>query len=287
MKKLFNRRFIHWFMLVLNFFAAIISISAFIKDLFDGPFMVTLLVFVCIGLVYGIASLLYSVFYPMMQKPVDVIHKFHGVIHMYKDVNAYIRELFENTASPSGFEHDRLKEIHELMVYFQEFVKDTGVNNPLVSLKLYRTDENDTLFTYCRGNNCSDNLLREGHDDHIPIRMCTSFDNIVKGHCKSYFVGNNLIKDHNEKKYYDYRGIPPYSSSLVVPIRILCSDMTYDIVGFLCIDSKKANQFIINNDITKILIDCTRSFADCLYDLISESNIYYDSIVAFGGTDNA
>ena len=130
--------------------------------------------------------------------------------------------------------------------------------------------------------------LKEHHGEHIIVDRCTSFNGIMNRSYSRYFVGNNLIKDYKEGRYHDFRGEPKYASSLVVPIRTYVGSPKevppyYDVIGFLCIDSKEKNQFLEGNPLTQMIIETTRAFADCLYLLISETQLYYETLLAKEG----
>ena len=155
-------------------------------------------------------------------------------------------------------------------------------------MKLFHIEDN-TLFTFCRGEANAARAITYGHGEHIIVDRCTSFNGIMNRSYSRYFVGNNLIKDYKEGRYHDFRGEPKYASSLVVPIRTYVGSPKevppyYDVIGFLCIDSKEKNQFLEGNPLTQMIIETTRAFADCLYLLISETQLYYETLLAKEGS---
>lgn len=149
--------------------------------------------------------------------------------------------------------------------------------------------------TLCRSSNqCQE---RVANDKPSKIIDNTDFYEIVKN-SRPHFAANNL-KKHSEKikettgepyknsnsNWNDY-----YSAAIVVPIRIRrkyidnsYDDDGYDIVGFLCVDSKSVSAF--RDREMKAYINFVKSFADCLYKYFDRFLYYQSFLVSQGKKD--
>lgn len=287
MKKLLNNRVANTIILVVNLVAALITIFSFFQNMLSSVLAAIFLTIFGIGILFAIAYFVALITESNLDKGLILTDEFHHVIDVYKEVSLDLRDRFEDEESSASFEQFRENEFRDLIIKYKELLKDTGIKKPKISLKLFHIEDN-TLFTFCRGEANAARAITYGHGEHIIVDRCTSFNGIMNRSYSRYFVGNNLIKDYKEGRYHDFRGEPKYASSLVVPIRTYVGSPKevppyYDVIGFLCIDSKEKNQFLEGNPLTQMIIETTRAFADCLYLLISETQLYYETLLAKEG----
>lgn len=283
MKKLLNNRYINSVLLIINLISSAFTIWSFWHSLFDQKTFIALFSVSTFGFAFAIAYFVSQAFMPTVDKAIVVADNFHNIIDIYKDLTLELRDSFERTESASEYEKFRVTEVRKIFLKYNDLLRDSGINRPRISFKLFCPDCNNTLYTFCRDNSLSENRIIKDHMERIPVEACTSFNGIMNLNYEKYFVGNNLVKDYKKKKYFDYRGKPKYSSALVVPVRALrvageTKGTYYDVIGFICISSKEKNQFLENKPITKIIIECTRAFADCMYTLITGTQLYCETL---------
>ena len=293
MKKLFNNRIINVVLLVVNLCAALITIFSFLNSIINKTAATVLLAIFIVGILYAIAYFLSLIFLSKTEKAIDLTDNLHHVIDAYKDVTIELRDKFEKGELSNDYALFRESEIRNLIVLFKELIKDAGVRKAKISIKLFHYSDSNTLYTFCRGEANAASAIRREHDEKIPIQQCTSFNGIMQREFPKYFIGNDLVKAFLNKEYSDFRGKPKYSSALVVPIRAFLegdepnSESYYDVIGFLCIDSKEKNQFLPEEPVTKMIIEITRAFSDCLYLLITETQLYYEALLSREGGASA
>lgn len=149
------------------------------------------------------------------------------------------------------------------------------------------------LFTFCRSKNCSTN--RGSYEEQNQIRLCenTDFLNIIdniNGYNKGYFYKTNLKKYAYElrKEGKKYKNSNPnwdeeYIGTIVVPIQIKFNKLYHQksnknthIIGFICVDSKSDNAFLLKQEVFNV--DIVKSFADNIYILLGQYQHYLKKI---------
>ena len=177
----------------------------------------------------------------------------HGVSHAIRDF-LYIKK------------HDPV-EVHFYRCCLQvvESVKHlfdlvTGTNTN-ACIKLCVKNPPDHVKTFCRDTS---SFQRAGaRDKPTAIRENTDFTYLYDEPDKySYFLGSNLQKAHKRSKYFNSHTDfgEHYRSTIVWPIRAYRSEtQDFDIVGFLCVDSKDRAAF------QEADVQIGASIADALY----------------------
>lgn len=292
MKKILNSRAISSTLLIINLVSAVVTFYSFWQSFFDKRLTVILLTLCVIGVLFAISYFVSQAFMPTTEKAKELADNFHHVIDSYKDITLELRDRFEAGEPVREYEEVRVMKIQGILSKYNDLLKEAGIKKAQTSLKLFHPDCTTQLYTYCRGNAFAQSKMKKDHAEKIPIDKCTSFHGLMNREYERYFVGNNLIKDYNDRKYFDYRGCPKYSSALVVPIRAMRStdeseSSYYDVIGFVCIDSKEKNQFREDEPMTQIIIECTRAIADCMYVLITETQLYRNELNASEVNSNA
>ncbi len=145
------------------------------------------------------------------------------------------------------------------------------------------------VITLCRSSN--QDQERIVRDKPSKIIENSDFYEIVKN-SRPHFAASDLndhskkMKELTEEPYKNSSSTwnDFYSATIVVPIRIkrkfidynFDGDNSYDIVGFLCVDSKSTSAFR-DSDI-KAHINIVKSFADCLYKYFDRF-LYYQQLL--------
>ena len=106
---------------------------------------------------------------------------------------------------------------------------------------------------------------------------------------KNYFYQNDLelFSKELEKQGKHYKNSNPnwkndYVGTIVVPIRIDTNNLynkengSFDLIGFLCVDSKSKNAFTVQQEAFNVGI--MKSFADILYVLLSQYRHYFEKL---------
>ena len=156
------------------------------------------------------------------------------------------------------------------------------------SIQSTQITEDMKVITLCRSSNQSQE--RVSRDKPSKIIDNTDFYEIVKN-SRSHFAATDLkkhsdkLKEITEEPYKNSNSIWSdfYSSAIVVPIRIKrkfidpeFDDDGYDLVGFLCVDSKSTSAF--RDSDLKAYINFVKSFADCLYKYFDRF-LYYQGVL--------
>jgi len=160
---------------------------------------------------------------------------------------------------------------------------DTGNPDPQL------VDGNLEVITLCRSYNQPQSRL--DNDKSSKIVENTDFLNIVKDSRAHFFATDLQAHSLDIKKA---TGIPylnsnpnwsdQYLSTIVIPIRIrrifIESDYNgdgFDILGFLCVDSKSISTF--RHDDINYYVNLVKSYADCLYKFFDRF-LFYQKILA-------
>lgn len=147
---------------------------------------------------------------------------------------------------------------------------------------------NATLVTFCRSRNSEHKRSRyEENNRPIFLRENSDFYEVVSPEFeKTHFYQGDLIAYDEEKKKNGerYKNSNPdwaefYRGTIVVPIRIerdklyhIEENDAYDIIGFLCVDSKSTDAF--TKSMENYLVDMMYAYADVIYILLGQYRHY-------------
>lgn len=155
--------------------------------------------------------------------------------------------------------------------------------------------ENATVRTFVRSTNS--HINRNNNDKNIKeairIKDNTDFYDILSSESKNkkpYFYQRNLIKyekalranglhyDNSTHNWEEY-----YRATIVVPIRIANERLffnaqckSYNVIGFLCVDSMSVNAFLENQENYNVLL--LKSFAAEIYMILNQYKYYLEKI---------
>ena len=146
------------------------------------------------------------------------------------------------------------------------------------------------LITLARSGQSNVNNMISEHYNPIPLNENTDFEyifNINEGYVEErvhFFIVDDLVKYSQKEEYKNSnkKWKKSYTTTIVMPIRYLRNPSEdeeeavpqYDIIGCLCIDSKKKNLFAIEN--RGFVIEYLKGIADILYVYLNECILYHD-----------
>jgi len=152
--------------------------------------------------------------------------------------------------------------------------------------------EKSMLMTLARNETDLNNMLRE---QYKKIKVCenTDFEKIFQSTKDSdenaaFFFQEDLIKysKKNEYKNSTKDWQKRYKTTIVMPIRYLRIDIkdieepSYDLLGFLCVDSKNTKAF--SSGYTTFIIELLKGIADILYHYYDGCTTYYEYLQTKG-----
>lgn len=269
-----------WFFIVFNFSAGIASIWSLVNTYKSKTYISVIIIILILGFLVFLVDVIRKIATPINEKAASIADNFHHLAHSYKELYLDLLQEYEDIDDAKAFGNDRLVNLQSLVVKYRELLSSAFRFDVNVSIKLFRTDAIDTLYTYCRAGLSPKQSIQREHREKIVISKCTSFSRIMDGNVK-FFLGGNLKDAHKKGNYDSYRSRFAYSSACVVPIRLMTKnsesdELQYDTVGFLCIDSKRKN--IFDGIIGTMVVETARAFSDLLYVFISETQAYYESM---------
>jgi len=198
----------------------------------------------------------------------------HNIQHKTRDVsNKFFQDIVSGDFSHF---HERQKSFEKFMFYFVGNIKQlfdiiTG-DKCSVSIKLIvpssvQDKGNAHIETYIRDNI---SYRERGAIDRklskYPYFENTAFKLILsESEDANYFLSNNLSNEQGYNNKHD-GWESYYNACIVVPIRLILSEGTYLVIGFICVDN------INGNFEEKIGLNILASYADSCFQLFSSYN---------------
>lgn len=270
--------------IVFNIIIGINSVYTTAKDITEKPFGIFVIIVTIIGFCACIALIVDKAYKPLSEKSVALTEGFIDFAEKHKCVSFGLRECFHTNANdPIEFKKEILRGCFYLVSQTEKVLRNALGKKVRVCIKMFREDSKEFVFTYCRDSLTIDQSIKKEHGQRIDVTKNSDFSDIINGN-RDYFLGSTLKKDYKEKKYHNTNSDFKYESAVVVPIRMLVTEVcetnrdVYDTIGFLCIDSKHKHLF--DSAQAKMCVDFIQSVAHFLYVFISQGNEYYDSIKA-------
>lgn len=230
---------------------------------------------------------------------------FHDILHLIRDCYGDLMDAIDEDTynRPIVFRKYMTEKMMKMMDLLSINLSDATGHKVRACIKTFdfiRNGEIDKdkmkLITLARSGQSNVNNMISEHNIPIPLNENTDFEfifNINEGYVEErvhFFAVDNLIQfaKQNEYKNSDKRWKKYYTTTIVMPIRYLTTpidDRTiehthYDIIGYLCIDSKKKNLFSLEN--RGFIIEYLKGIADILYVYLNEC-IWYHEYLKNGG----
>lgn len=297
-RKLRRWEFTKYFLSVLNTVAALASISGVIISVATDEIKnMVIYITLAIVLILALVTLL-VIRRSRKQDKMEEVKKyakgFHEISHLIRDCHMDFEEVvFDNTYSKSQhFRKYVTEKVMKMMdVLSSNLTTATGCKVraciKICDFTNPKDDDKDNLqlITLARSGKSNVNNMISEHYTKIAVNDNTDFEyvfNIKEGYeeeCKHFFVADDLsqIEDYkNSNKKWE----KAYATTIVMPIRCLInpsedehSEPHYDIIGCLCIDSKKKNLFALDN--RGFVLEYLKGVADMLYIYLDECILYH------------
>lgn len=271
-----------YFLVVFNLIVGAVSVYSTATALTGKTIWVIVIIISVLGLCGSIALIVEKAYKPLSDKVEELSEGYITVAEKFKSESLRIKECFYDSNNPEEFKKEILTGCHYLVSDLKDIINNALGKKVRVCIKMFRSDSDELLFTYCRDSFTIDQSIKKEHNQRIDVNKNSDFSDILNGN-KDYFVGSDLKKDYKEKKYHNTNKEFKYSSAVVVPIRALKEEIVddydkkyYDNIGFLCVDSKHKHLF--SNGHAKMCVNLIQATAHFLYVFISQGNEYYDCI---------
>ena len=218
----------------------------------------------------------------------------HDSRNLYFDI---MKEHKDGTETISSLTNIYQTQLATILGYLCQIMEKYCRQNVSACIKLisqpYDSIYEATLSTFCRYSQGNDRGMYE--KDNVPIKICdnTDFMNIIdpnhdyntdyfyQGNLKEY--DKELRKNGTRYKNTNTNWENDYIVTIVVPIQIehkrlydSSENNSYNVIGFLCVDSKSSSAFVKKQEETNV--DIVKSFADIIYILLAQYQHYLKKI---------
>lgn len=301
--KLIGWEFIKYFIAIINTIAAMASIVGLIISVVTKEKM-AIVFYASAGII--IISVLLAIFVVIKSGKNDKMKEankyakgFHEILHLIRDCYGDLMEVIEDGTykRPMPFRKYITEKVMKMMDLLSRNLSEaTGykVRACIKTFDFIRDGEMDKnkmkLITLARSGQSNVNNMISEHYNPIPLNENTDFEyifNINEGYVEErvhFFIVDDLVKYSQKEEYKNSnkKWKKSYTTTIVMPIRYLRNPSEdeeeavpqYDIIGCLCIDSKKKNLFAIEN--RGFVIEYLKGIADILYVYLNECILYHD-----------
>ena len=301
--KLIVWEFIKYFIAIINTIAAMASIVGLIISVVTKEKM-AIVFYASAGII--IISVLLTIFVVIKSGKNDKMKEankyakgFHEILHLIRDCYGDLMEVIEDETykRPMPFRKYITEKVMKMMDLLSRNLSEaTGykVRACIKTFDFIRDGEMDKnkmkLITLARSGQSNVNNMISEHYNPIPLNENTDFEyifNINEGYVEEsvhFFIVDDLVKYSQKEEYKNSNKKlkKSYTTTIVMPIRYLRNPSEdeeeavpqYDIIGCLCIDSKKKNLFAIEN--RGFVIEYLKGIADILYVYLNECILYHD-----------
>ena len=301
--KLIVWEFIKYFIAIINTIAAMASIVGLIISVVTKEKM-AIVFYASAGII--IISVLLAIFVVIKSGKNDKMKEankyakgFFFFFHLIRDCYGDLMEVIEDETykRPMPFRKYITEKVMKMMDLLSRNLSEaTGykVRACIKTFDFIRDGEMDKnkmkLITLARSGQSNVNNMISEHYNPIPLNENTDFEyifNINEGYVEErvhFFIVDDLVKYSQKEEYKNSnkKWKKSYTTTIVMPIRYLRNPSEdeeeavpqYDIIGCLCIDSKKKNLFAIEN--RGFVIEYLKGIADILYVYLNECILYHD-----------
>ncbi len=301
--KLIVWEFIKYFIAIINTIAAMASIVGLIISVVTKEKM-AIVFYASAGII--IISVLLTIFVVIKSGKNDKMKEankyakgFHEILHLIRDCYGDLMEVIEDETykRPMPFRKYITEKVMKMMDLLSRNLSEaTGykVRACIKTFDFIRDGEMDKnkmkLITLARSGQSNVNNMISEHYNPIPLNENTDFEyifNINEGYVEErvhFFIVDDLVKYSQKEEYKNSnkKWKKSYTTTIVMPIRYLRNPSEdeeeavpqYDIIGCLCIDSKKKNLFAIEK--RGFVIEYLKGIADILYVYLNECILYHD-----------
>lgn len=301
--KLIVWEFVKYFIAIINTIAAMASIVGLIISVVTKD-KIAIVFYSSAGII--IISVLFTIYVVIKSSKNDKMKEankyakgFHEILHLIRDCYGDLMDVIEDETykRPMPFRKYITEKVMKMMDLLSRNLSEaTGykVRACIKTFDFIRDGEMDKnkmkLITLARSGQSNVNNMISEHYNPIPLSENTDFEyifNINEGYVEErvhFFIVDDLVKYSQKEEYKNSnkKWKKSYRTTIVMPIRYLRNPSEdeeeavprYDIIGCLCIDSKKKNLFAIEN--RGFVIEYLKGIADILYVYLNECILYHD-----------
>ena len=298
-----KQTFVKYLIAVFNFIASLASIVGLAYTILSEALNKKIIwvwgAAVCIFIIGLIACVLIirSEKATMIEQNVKYASSMHDILHFIRDRwkeldNLCLRNDKMNTEDYiKKIAIDNIKIMDELSEVLSA-ISNCKIRSCIKLIDFTRNNESNSdkmnIITFARSGKNARDLAESEHKKKIKVSDNTDFEFIFKitevyeENRIHYFYERNLTKfsKKNEYKNSDNNWKRKYNTTIVMPIRYLKESnenkATYDIIGFLCVDSKKAGAFEKNN--LYFTIEFLKGISDIMYSYLNSCINYYKTL---------
>lgn len=304
-------KFTKYFIIVFNFIASLSSIIGLIYTLFyeeiDNNFswiwIISLIIVICSFISFLL--LIRSEKYDNWKECSRYASGLHIILHCLRDMNKTIDDLYKrnNKIGKEDFLRLVTSDCIDIMNKLSNILSDATQCKVRACIKLNdfikedeTNPENMNLITFARSGKDSVNFALKEQTKSIKVTDNTDFEfifnikEVYEENRVHYFYKKNLkryekklSKEPDKKDWYknsDIHWRKRYNTTIVMPMRYLKlsneNEAVYDIVGFLCVDSKKTGAFEKKN--FNFTIEFLKGISDILYSYLNSCITFYKNI---------
>ncbi len=293
-------RFCKYLLAILNFIASLASIAGFIYSLISETkekaysvlWILAGVVFVCgvIACILLIRSEKFSVF----EQSKKFASGFHEILHCLRDHSKELDDLAKRheRMNRDDFISKITADCIDIMNRLSTILTQTTGVHVRSCIKLMdfvkngeKNPRNINLITFARSGKDGLNACLKEQSKIIKVSENTDFEKIYfideeyEEDRKHYFYSKDLTKE-NEYINSDPKWQKKYCTTIVMPMRYLveCTEekAVYDIVGFLCVDSKTKGAFEKQN--IYFTIEFLKGISDIMYSYLNACVTYYKEL---------
>lgn len=293
------------FLVVFNTIAGLASIIGFAASLFSdekkGSIIYLSLGILFFAMMLAVIILIRSNKNDKMREVSKYARGFHEVLHLIRDSFEDLQEVeaMESYNTPAAFRKYMTEKVMVIMDVIAKNISDATGHKVRSCVKMFdfirngEVDKNKIkLITLARSGRTSVNNMINEHYNPISLSENSDFSfifDIKEGYDEErvhFFFQDDLIRYAKKNTYNNSnpKWKKRYKTTIVMPIRYLIipenddeaenNEPHYDLIGFLCVDSKKKKLFSIEK--RGFILEYLKGISDILYVYLDECILYHE-----------
>lgn len=296
-------KFIKYFVAIFNMIAALASVAGLIISVVTKEKLAIVFYVVTAVIIGSMLLAVYVTIKANRNSAVIEVNKyakgFHEILHIIRDCYGDLMEVMEDGTykRPLQFRKYMTEKVMKMMDLLSKNLSDATNDKVRTCIKTFdfiRNGETQIeqmkLITLARSGRQSVNSMIKEHYNPVPLSENTDFEYIFNPNAGYYeeervpfFMVDDLDKysKKNEYKNSNKKWRKSYVTTIVMPIRYLSnpgededSAPHYEIIGCLCVDSKKKNLFSIEK--RGFVLEYLKGVSDILYIYLNECILYHE-----------
>lgn len=298
-RKIYIWEFVKYFISILNTIAALASVLGVVISIVTKEYL-SVAIYITVGI--ALLIVLFTVLAVRRSRKNDKMEEvkkyakgFHEIAHLIRDCRKDLVEVIDDKAykKPFHFRKYITEQVMRMMDALANNLSTATGYKVRVCVKAFyfaingeAENNNLQLITLARSEQSNVKNMISEHYTTISVTENTDFEyifNIDEGYVEErahFFIADDLSKVADYKNS-NTKWNKTYATTIVMPIRCLMNpkedeqiEPYYDIIGFLCVDSKKKNLFSLEN--RGFVLDYLKGVADMLYVYLDECIAYHE-----------